>query len=66
MHKIEAIRLINEELAKGEDVPEAIILAATSFINEASNRIGNVTANMHKKPEVCISRIKTPVFLRQW
>lgn len=67
MHKIEAIRLINEELTKSEEVPEGIILAATSFISEAIGRIGTVkTVGGSAPSKVGVSQIKTPLFLRQW
>jgi len=39
MHKFEAIRLVNEELSKGADIPEAVILAIVSLIREASDTI---------------------------
>lgn len=39
MHKFEAIRLINEELSRGGDIPEAIILAKVSLLREAGDTI---------------------------
>jgi hypothetical protein len=39
MHKFEAIRLINEELSRNRDIPEAIILAIVSLIREARKTV---------------------------
>lgn len=62
MHKIEAIRLINEELRKGKDVPEGVILAAMSLIREASEMIKNQSAIVQLEA----SPFKQPHFLMQW
>jgi hypothetical protein len=62
MHKLEAIRLINKELTKGEGIPEAIILAIMSFSLEASEMIRNAKA----KSEPELSPFKAPFFLMQW
>jgi hypothetical protein len=64
MHKLEAIRLVKEELAKGPDVPEAIILAVMSFIGEAAETIGK--ENSVEESGSKVNPFKPPLLLEQW
>ena len=64
MHKLEAICLIKKELAKGDDLPEALILAILSLVQEASEFIRNESASVQSEEEV--SPFKPPSLLMQW
>jgi hypothetical protein len=64
MHKFEAIRLIRKELAKGADIPEAMILAAMSLIRPASEGMKKGSTSVQSEAE--ISPFKPPQFLMQW
>jgi hypothetical protein len=49
MHKLEAIRLINEALSTGGEIPEAIIFAIQSLIQEASELLKNDSGSGQSK-----------------
>ena len=66
MHKLEAIRLINQEIAdKGEHVHEAVILSIVCLIREASDVLADETDNIVTDVEK-ISPFKVPLLPLQW
>lgn len=64
MHKLEAIRLINDELVRGGDIPEAIILAIMSLVREASEFIGDDSGRQQEVDKY--SPFKLPLLPMQW
>lgn len=64
MHKLEAIRLINEELERGGDIPEAVILAIMSLVREASEFIRGESGNKQEADKESI--FKLPLLPIQW
>jgi hypothetical protein len=61
-HKAEAIHLINKELEKGKEIPEAVILAVIMMLLEASEQMANKTA---LQPEAEVSPFNTPFIFMQ-
>jgi hypothetical protein len=68
MHKIMAIHLINKELTKGKDVPEALILAIMTLLREASDTMEDQRASEQSEAESGVKEIpfRPPPFLMQW
>ena len=68
MHKLMAIHLINKELTKGKDVPEALILAIMTLLREASDAMEDQRASKKSEAESGKKELpfKSPPFLMQW
>jgi hypothetical protein len=62
MHKIEAIRLINEELENNMDISEGVILSILQMTEDPDIYIQN--QGVAVQPEV--SPFKEPFFLTSW
>lgn len=65
LHKQEAIRLINAELPKGKDIPEAIILAVLCLIQEPTEPVNNDNET-EVSEEDDYSPFKLPLIPIQW
>jgi hypothetical protein len=64
MHKREAIRLVREELVKGPDIAEELILAIMGFVTEASEMFGMASASAESRLQS--SPFKPSPLLVQW
>jgi hypothetical protein len=62
MHKIEGIRLIRKELEKGKDIPEAVVLAVMSLVEEASEVLEKRSTPILQE----VFQFKPPYFFLQW
>ena len=60
-HKYEAIRLINEELAKGSDIPDAVIFAVLCLVNIENDDVNPDPLEKDKEPP-----FKIPLLAMQW
>jgi hypothetical protein len=62
MHKLEGIRLIQQDIERGKNIPDGVILAVMSLTEEASE----VLKRRSTRVELEAYQFKAPFFFMQW